>query len=112
MRLSITNDGKNDLPYMVVDGHGFLLDLSAVHGTMVDKTIYAVEWGLGVFSGEAREFGVITRQDGTKQTFFDFNLLKPYIDAWRAKKADLAAEQVAFEAKARADAELARQAAS
>lgn len=76
---------------MMVDNHGFLIDLSGIKGTLVDPTILQVEWGMLGRGGETREGGLITRQDGSKQPFFDKALLKPYLDAWTARRAELLA---------------------
>lgn len=92
MRVLISAEGSHEPPgqhYMAVDNHGLLLDLSAVTGSLVDPTIVKVEWGQVVIGGDLREGGTITRQDGGRQTFFDREALKPYLDAWRAKKAEL-----------------------
>jgi hypothetical protein len=55
MRLSIDATGEHrdehDQPYpdgwvfMVVDNHGFMVDLSEIEGRLVDPTIHAVTWG-------------------------------------------------------------------
>jgi hypothetical protein len=92
MRVLISSEGENEpagQTYMVVDGHGFLIDLSGVHGTLVDPTILRVEWGPSVISGQPQECGFITRRGVPPQPFFDKDLLKPYLDAWRARRADL-----------------------
>lgn len=74
---------------MQVDGHSFLIDLSGVRGTLVDPTILRVEWGPAVISGQPQECGFITRRGVPPQPFFDKDLLKPYLDAWRARRAEL-----------------------
>lgn len=94
MRVLISGIGDHDPKdhhYMLVENHGFLIDLRGVKGTLVDPAITQVEWDVLHKNGERREGGVITRRDGTKQTFFDKALIQPYIDAWKAKKAQLEA---------------------
>lgn len=95
MRILISAEGEHDPPahYMQVDNHGLLIDLSRVTGTLVDPTIRRVEWGPTIIAGESREAGSIYRQDGGRQTFFDVTLLKPYLDAWTAKRDALKSSQ-------------------
>jgi hypothetical protein len=66
---------------MVVDNHGFMVDLSEIEGTLLDSTIHAVTWGPMRDGVEMREGGSIIRQDGSRQLFWDPELLKPYLDA-------------------------------
>lgn len=90
MNVLISAEGDHDpkgLLYMQVDRHGFLIDLSTVVGNLVEPTIKRVEWGPVIVDGGLREGGTIVRLDGGRQTFFDQGLLKPYLDAWRARKA-------------------------
>lgn len=75
--------------YMVVDNHGFMLDLSGIAGTLVDPTITAVTWGPQRDGADMRDGGCIIRQDGTQQLFWDSELLKPYLDAWRLRRQEL-----------------------
>jgi hypothetical protein len=92
MRIMISADGDHEpkgLLYMVVDGNGFLIDLSGVQGTLVDPTIKRVEWGPTVINNEGRDAGTIVRQDDTQQTFFDFDLIRPYVDAFNVRRAAL-----------------------
>jgi len=92
MRVLISAEGGHDPVdhhYMVVDGHGFLVDLSKIAGRLLDPTILRVSWGPQLDNGEMRNGGCIVRQDGTKQLFWDPELLKPYLDAWRLKREQL-----------------------
>jgi hypothetical protein len=104
MRLSISCEGAHDCAdnpnarwHMVVDGHGFLIDLDNVRnsivdpGSLTDPSVRRVEWGPVRQGGEVREGGVITRQDGSQQTFFDRHLLNPYLALYEKRKAELAA---------------------
>lgn len=79
--------GRANLHYMTVDGHGLLLDLSKIEGTLVDPTITRVTWGrkLGDNFG-----GSIWRQGESKpQPFSDSELLAPYLNAWRLRRDEL-----------------------
>lgn len=92
MRVLISAEGDHDPKgqhYMVVDGVGFLIDLSGVQGTLADPTILKTEWGPTIIGGEQRQGGNIFRKDGGRQPFFDEGLLKPYLDAYKARKAKL-----------------------
>lgn len=92
MRVLISAEGAHEPAgqhYMVVDNHGFLIDLAGVRGTLVDPTILRAEWGPVMTPGGPREGGVIVRKDGSKQPFSNRDLLKPYLDAWRARRAAL-----------------------
>lgn len=74
--------------YVVLDGHGRLMDLSLVTaGTLHDPTMAKVTWGMVSLGSETREGGQITRTDGSRQTFFDRGVIKPYIDAFKAAAA-------------------------
>lgn len=96
MRALISAVG-NHLPhgqhYMVVDGHGVLLDLSAVHGTLHGPTIHCTEWGLQRDGTRMRHGGVIVRQNGQRQPFWDATLLAPYLLAFFNRRDAIAAEQ-------------------
>src|SRR6266851_274133 len=97
MRVLISAEGNHepDLHYMIVDGHGLLVDLDGMQnsavdpGTLTDPTIRRVEWGPQVVNGEMRECGVITRIDGSRQTFVERELLKPYIARYERRKKEL-----------------------
>ena len=94
MRVLISAEGQHDPPgqYMVVDGHGLLIDLTGVAGTLVDPTILRVEWGPSVITGQPQEAGIITRRgEARQQPFYDKALLTPYINAFRARLAVLTA---------------------
>lgn len=75
--------------FMVVDNHGFMVDLSGIEGTLVDPTISAVTWGPQRDGADMRDGGTIIKQDGGKQLFWDCELLKPYLDAWRLRRYEL-----------------------
>lgn len=77
--------------HMVVDGHGLLLDLSGVQTPfpLHDPTIVQTEWTLVQDGTRSRPGGIITRQDGSKQVFYDEALLAPYLAAYRARRAQL-----------------------
>jgi hypothetical protein len=47
--------------------------------------------GAKTLNGEQRQGGTIFRRDGGRQTFFEQALLKPYLDAYKARKAVLMA---------------------
>ena len=99
MRVSITSGSHTpDLDFMVVDRHGLLLDLSTVDGALWDPTITRVDWGPVVVNGEQREGGMVYRQDGGRQPFWDAKALNPYLEAWRAAKAKAEGDQAAHEA--------------
>lgn len=92
MRVLISAEGNHEPAghhLMAVDGHQFLIDLSGVQGALVDPSIRRVEWGSLVMSGEVRDGGTITRQDGSKQHFLDRAALEPYLAAWRARRDEL-----------------------
>jgi hypothetical protein len=80
-----------DDPAKGVKNRCFLIDLSKVPGDLVDPAIVQVQWGLLGRNGEQRPGGTITRRDGGRQVFFDATILKPYLDAWHARAAELAA---------------------
>jgi len=87
MRLQITQgDHVPNLPFMVLDGRGFLIDLSKVSGNLWDPTIALVEWGM---TSTGEEGGRIVLKDGTGRRFSDRTLLDPYLKAWQAKRAEL-----------------------
>ena len=92
MRVSIDFVGEHTdhtgarRPHMIVDRTGMLIDLSGVRGSLVDPTIARVDWGPTVSGGEMRDGGLIIRTDGSKQPFWDFGAIKPYVDAWKAKQ--------------------------
>jgi hypothetical protein len=93
MQVVISGEGRHDpvgTVYMSVNAHGFLIDLSAVPGDLVDPAILRVEWGRQVVRGEAGEAGrIIRRGESRVQVFHDRQLIEPYLAAWRARKAEL-----------------------
>jgi hypothetical protein len=98
MRVLISAEGNHDpagLHLMAVDGHQFLIDLSNVHGGLVDPSIVRIDWGPTVLATEVRDGGQITRRDGSKSTFWDKTALEPYLAAWRARRDELATKQTA-----------------
>lgn len=98
MQVLISAEGNNTdsagarIPHtMVVDKHLIPMDLTAVAGTLVDPTIARVTWGLQLDGAVQREGGTIHRRDGSRQAFWDLAVLRPYLDAFEARKAELAA---------------------
>lgn len=92
MKVLITAEGNHEPKghhFMVVDKHGVLLDLSNVQGSLHDPTIAKVTWGLIQDGRQIREGGVITRVDGHRQVFFDQAPLAPYLEAYRARRAQI-----------------------
>lgn len=93
MRVLISAEGDHspkDHQYMVVDNHGILIDLSKVDGNLIDPTISRVEWGMRADGNVQREGGVIVRRDGGQQKFWDKAVLEPYLEAYYARRAELA----------------------
>ena len=98
MRVMIDATGNHepDLHYVVVDGHGLLVDLDGIRKSIVDPTsltspdIARVEWGPGVGrNGGGLEGGIVTMVDGSQRPFFDRHLLTPYLACYQAQKAKL-----------------------
>jgi hypothetical protein len=94
--------------YMVVDGRGLLIDLSGLQHSVVnpdsfvDPTITGVTWGLvGLPDGKGGirsvEGGTIMRQGQQPQTFFDRELLKPYLAAFDGRRLELARAQAEYD---------------
>lgn len=100
MRVLISAEGDNspDWHYVVVDGHGLLVDLDGIQNSPVDPTSLAdptiarVTWGPVIRNGEAIEAGEIILVDGSVQTFFDRELLRPYLAAYEARLVEMTAE--------------------
>ena len=67
-----------------------------IEGELLDHVVTKITWGPVVVNGEAREGGMIHRQDGGRQPFWDVNLLSPYLKAWRAVRAIREQEQVDY----------------
>lgn len=87
---SHTDGNGTSIPHtMVVDNHLLPIDLTNVPGTLVDPTILRVTWGLQTDGTKLREGGTILRQGGGWQLFWDIALLRPYLDAFEARKAEL-----------------------
>lgn len=92
MQVLISAEGEHDPKghhLMVVDCYGFLIDLSGVQGSLVDPTITRVTWGMQLDGTTLREGGIIYRQDGHQQHFWDRALLQPYLDAYEARRVEL-----------------------
>ncbi len=89
MDVLIDASGAHDPPGVLiqVDGHQVVVDLSQVAGGLHDPTISRVTWGLLTRNGESRPGGIITMVDGNTRTFFDQDLLKPYLRAYLDAKA-------------------------
>ena len=62
------------------------LDLSRVAGALWDPTVESITWCKGL---DGRMGGRVTLKNGTGRNFFDSNLLTPYVNAWKAKRAEL-----------------------
>jgi hypothetical protein len=92
MRLSITaghtDHAGKDLPYMIVDGMGCLIDLAGV-GNLWDPTVTSITWAPTVDTHEA---GVIVLQTGIARRFTDRDLLEPYLRAFRLRLSALLAD--------------------
>lgn len=94
MRLSIdfnpahTNGAGEHQPFMVVDGFGLLLDLPPC--SLVDPSITSVEWGPAGVASARQEGGRIIRRDGSWQTFWTLDPLRPCLAAYDKKRAELA----------------------
>ena len=101
MRVLISNEGDHEPKgtYMVVDSHGLMVDLSKIAGQLLDRSVTRITWEPQIVNGESTEGGAIYRQDGGRQVFWDRDLLKPYLDAYQARKVELLAQsQPPFEA--------------
>lgn len=114
MRVLITAEGKHeaDHPFthrMEVNGRSLLIDFTGMQNSAVDPSsltdpsVLRVEWGPTIINAEAREAGTIIRRDGSRQTFFDRNVLAPYLDAFEQRSFELAYEQAEFEQRAAED---------
>ncbi len=88
-------------PYMIVNNAGMQVDFSRVEGELWDPTVRRIYWGQGM---DGRYFGKIEMKNGTGRTFFDAQLLVPYLRAYKMRKAD---EEIkaALADQARKDAE-------
>lgn len=82
--------GDHDPPYpfVIVDRDGRHVDLSKVVGQLWDEpTVSEIEWGRRATDG--RVFGVVRFKNGQPpRTFWDGELMLPYLRAWKMKKAD------------------------
>lgn len=84
----INGDHDPALPFMVVDRHGMHVDFSTVTHQLYDQnTVAKVEWGL--VDQQGRLFGRVTLKNGTGRTFWDADLMTPYLNAYKATKAAL-----------------------
>jgi hypothetical protein len=87
LTLTITaGDHDPPLPFMVVERHGMHVDLTHVQGQLWDPTIASLAWGPTM---DGREGGKIVLKNGQTRTFWDRDLLTPYLNAWKARKAEL-----------------------
>ena len=95
MLINAPDEHNPGMHYMVVDNHGLLVDLrnmrnSAVDpSSLTDPTVAQVTWGPSIRDGEMSESGTVTLVDGTRRTFFDKVLLRPYLAAFEARRRDL-----------------------
>ena len=92
--------------------HGLLADLSGLQHSIVnpdsfvDPSILEVNWGM-VSEPDGRgglrwvEGGVITLADGSTRKFFEFDLLKPYVAAWEARREEIARKQAEYDAESK-----------
>ena len=105
MRVMIDALGQHepDLHLMIVDNNALLLDLDGLRhsaidpGSLTDPTVARVTWGPVVRNGSMTEAGEITLVDGTRRTFFDKQLLKPYLAAFEARRAEVEREQADYD---------------
>ena len=75
-----------------MDDHGIHVDMSTVpFGQLWDdgKTIARVTWGNQAVDG--RIFGTVLLKTGAMRTYYDPNLIDPYVKAWNLAKAALTA---------------------
>jgi hypothetical protein len=75
-------------PLVIVDDHGIHVDMSTVpFGQLWDggKTITRITWGNQAVDG--RIFGTVLLKTGAMRTYFDPNLIDPYVKAWNLAKA-------------------------
>lgn len=89
-QIEIHHGANNDPPHamMVVNRHLVSLDLSKVPGQLWDEpTVAKVLWGLRTDDG--RIYGRVFLKAGGARNFFEKDLLKPYLAAYEARKAEL-----------------------
>jgi hypothetical protein len=85
----INGDHEPPYPFMVVDGVGMHVDFSKVAGELWDApTVKRITWGGAQRTPDGRYFGKVENVNGTGRTFFDAELLVPYLRAWKMRKAD------------------------
>jgi hypothetical protein len=84
----INGDHTPPWPFFIVDRHGLHVDLSKVDGQLWDPTVAKVTWGHLHPSGKT--FGTVRLKNGQGRTFWDKNLMAPYLAAYNAAKAAIA----------------------
>jgi hypothetical protein len=85
--ITINNSDGHDPPlqFMVVDRFGLFVDLSKVHGQLFDPTVAEITWG-SERTIDGRMFGRVKMKNGTGRTFWDPELIEPYLRAWKMAK--------------------------
>jgi hypothetical protein len=74
------------LPLMIVDRFAMQVDLAKIEGELFDPTVAEITWGDKTDGGKL--FGRVRLKNGTGRTFWDPELLLPYLKAFRLAKAD------------------------
>jgi hypothetical protein len=81
--IAINNSDGHDPPlqFMVVDRFGLFVDLSKVHGQLFDPNVLEITWGERTMDG--RTLGRVKHKNGTGRTYWDPELIEPYLRAWK-----------------------------
>ncbi len=86
----INGDHVPPHPLMIVDGVGLQVDLSGVKGELWAPTVARIEYGM-THQPTGRTFGRVVLKNGQGRTFWDVNLIQPYLAAyitrWTEEKA-------------------------
>jgi hypothetical protein len=84
--ITINNSDGHDpaLQFMVVDRFGLFVDLSKIHGQLFDPTVLEITWGERTMDG--RTFGRVKMKNGTGRTYWDPELIEPYLRVWKMAK--------------------------
>jgi hypothetical protein len=81
----IGGDHTPPLPFVIVNRTGMHVDIDAIDGQLWDsQTVASVHWGAQA-PGGAR-FGTVRLKNGTSRTFWDGELMLPYLKAWQVAK--------------------------
>jgi hypothetical protein len=84
----INGDHRPPHPFVVFERLGMHVDLSDVAGQLYDApTVAKVEWGL--LDEKGKLFGRVVMKSGKVRIFRDGDLVKPYLAAYLARKAEL-----------------------